>query len=133
MRFMRIRDRFRVSESGSVAIEFGIVGLLVIVLCIGTVEFGRALYLANELSYAADRGTRLVLLNPAVSDTDVKAEVRANLRLANTDGLEISISRNIVDSVTIRSLNVSLPLKLLIPAFSLAELRLTTERKVPIP
>jgi len=129
---MKTVQHLRSSESGAVAIEFAFVGLFVLVLCIGTVEFGRALYLASELSYAADRGTRLVLMNPQVSDAALAAEVRAHLRLANTNGLEVLTRSTVVDSQITRSLSVSLPVSLLIPTYSLPAFRLEIERKVPI-
>lgn len=126
-------DRYAQDEVGSTAVEFAIIGLLAIVLCVGTLEIGRALHLANELAYAADRGTRLVLLNPLVSDAEVVAEVRAHLRLANTDGLEILTSRDTSTLSAERALSVSLPLTLLIPAYSLETFRVSVERKVPAP
>ena len=116
-------------EAGSTAVEFAIIGLLAIVLCVGTLEFGRALHLANELSFAADRGARLVLLNPAVSDADVVAEVRASLGLANTDGLEILTSSS--GTPTVRGLSVSLPLTLMVPNVRPEGFRVSVRRQVP--
>jgi len=124
--------RFHHDQSGTTAVEFAIVGLLAILLCVGMVEFGRALHLANELSYAADRGTRLLLLNPEISDQDVVAEVRAHLRLANTDGLVILTSNVTTGSQTARGLSLSIPLTLLIPTFRVQGLRVGVERNVPM-
>ncbi|MFN4099536.1 MAG: TadE/TadG family type IV pilus assembly protein [Pararhodobacter sp.] len=125
--------RFLRDESGSTAVEFGMIGLLVIVLCVATLEFGRALHLTNELAFAADRGSRLVLLNPDVPDADVVAEVRANLRMANTAGLEILTSRESHGAQATRGLSVSLPLTLLIPTPRLQNFRLSVQRRVPAP
>ncbi|MCC5986154.1 MAG: pilus assembly protein [Pararhodobacter sp.] len=122
-----IQRRWR-DEAGAAAVEFSIVGLLAIVLCVGTVEFGRALHIANELSFAADRGARLVLLDPQVSDEQVVAEIRNNLGLANSDGLEILTSNG---SPTARGLSVSLPLTLIIPTFGTAGFRVSVQRMVP--
>lgn len=90
---MKAVKRFWRDNLGATAVEFAFIGLFAIVLCVATLEFGRIFYLTNELGYAADRGTRLVLLNPQISDADVIAEVQAHLRLANTDGLEILTSQ----------------------------------------
>lgn len=121
------------NEAGSTAVEFATVGLLAIVLCLSILEVGRALHLANELSFAADRGTRLVLLNPEVSDADVEAEVRAHLRMANIDGLVIVTTHNTLDPQTTRVLSVSLPLTLFIPTYPFQSFRVSVERKVPTP
>jgi len=128
---MKVIKRDWRDESGSAAVEFAIVGLLAIVLCVAIVEFGRALHLANELAYAADWGTRLVLLNPQVTDADVVAEVRAHLFLANTEGLEILTSHSSINSSAARGLSVSLPLTLLIPTYRLEGFRVSVERMVP--
>lgn len=119
------------SETGSTAVEFAFIGLVVIVLSIATLEIGRALHLSNELSFAADHGTRLVLLNPDATDTEVEAEVRSHLRLANTEGLEIITSHNSLDAQPTRGLHISLPVELLIPASRLPGFRLTVERRIP--
>lgn len=131
MNAMASAKRYWREQSGSTAVEFAIIGLFVIVLCVGTVEFGRALHLANELAYAADRGARLVLLDPQVTDSELEAEVRAHLRLADTEGLVITASQDGVASQITRGLTVSLPLTLFIPAFRVQGFRVSVERLVP--
>jgi Flp pilus assembly protein TadG len=118
---------------GATAVEFAFIGLFAIVLCIATLEFGRVFYLTNELGYAADRGTRLVLLNPQISDAEVIAEVQAHLRLANTDGLEIVTSQSNTSPGGTRSLSISLPLALLIPTYRPEGFRVSVQREVPAP
>ena len=127
-----IRRHWR-DESGATAVEFSIVGLLAIVLCVGTLELGRALHVANELSFALDRGVRLIHLNPQVSDEEVRAEIRANLGLANATGLEILTSHDSSGASPVRDLSVSLPLTLIIPALGSRDLRVRVERMVPTP
>ena len=54
---MTCRAQFRRSvrcDSGVTAIEFAFVGLLAISLILGIIEFGRALFIRNELAFAAD-------------------------------------------------------------------------------
>lgn len=120
-------------DGGSVAVEAAIVGLAAIVLCIATVEIGRALYLANELAFAADQGARLVLLNPQVSDAEVEAEVLANLWLASNGDLDIRISEVSIGAATMRRLSITLPLSLLVPTFRRDRFRVGVERQVQTP
>jgi Flp pilus assembly protein TadG len=128
---MKAFKQFWRDTLGATAVEFAFIGLFAIVLCVATLEFGRIFYLTNELGYAADRGTRLVLLNPQISDADVIAEVQAHLRLANTDGLEILTSQIDTSPGTSRSLSISLPVALLIPNFRPEGFRVSVQREVP--
>lgn len=128
---MRLIRYFLRNEAGTAAVEFAFIGLLAIVLCVATVEFGRALHLANELSFAADKGSRLILIRPDVTDAEVVAEVQSNLQLANADGLEILTSQVNENGASARRLSVSLPLVLLIPTFRLENFRVSVERMVP--
>ena len=63
----RARD-FVGHEDGAAAVEFAIIGLLLILVSVGTIEVGRALWLYNELAYAADHAARLVMINPGATD-----------------------------------------------------------------
>ena len=51
-------------EAGTAAVEFAIISMVFISLCVGIVDFGRTLYVKNQLSFLADQATRTVLVNP---------------------------------------------------------------------
>jgi len=87
---MRARgDAFWRCERGTAAVEFAIIALVLVSLLVAVVDFGRTLYVKNQLSYLADQATRMVLLNPAISDATLETELRAlpglYLDVADTD------------------------------------------------
>ena len=56
---------FRRCQSGAAAIEFAIIALVLVMVCLGVIELGRALFLRNELSFAADFAARKILTDKA--------------------------------------------------------------------
>src|SRR5688500_18536323 len=103
---------WRRCEKGGAAIEFAIVSLAVILLGLGTLEFGRALQMRNELSFAADVGVREVLRDDGISDDALKAKVRAAFRSPNPDLLAVTVGTETVDGVQFRTLAVTYPVTL---------------------
>ena len=124
--------RMRRCERGTTAIEFAIVGFVMILVCIGVIEFGRGLQMRNELAFAADLGARKVLTDSTISDTDLETALRAGLTVSDPDLLEVTIGAATVNAVQFRSITLSYPLTLLVPGLSGDALRLSLERRVPV-
>jgi len=62
-------------ESGAVAIEFGFIGLILIMFTFGLIEFGRAYYVQNKLSHAVDAAARLILTKADTPDQSLRDEI----------------------------------------------------------
>ena len=56
------KRRFGLMSRGSTAVEFALICLPFVGVALGILEFGRALYVRNNLSFAADRAARMVLI-----------------------------------------------------------------------
>jgi Flp pilus assembly protein TadG len=54
----------RRADNGTTTVEFAIVGLLLMVVVFGVIEFGRALFVMNTLTEATRRGARLAAVCP---------------------------------------------------------------------
>jgi len=54
----------RRTDNGTTTVEFAIVGLLVMVVVFGVIEFGRALFVMNTLTEATRRGARMAAVCP---------------------------------------------------------------------
>lgn len=119
--------------AGVAAIEFAMVGLLVISLLLGTFEFGRALYIRNQLAFVADIATRKVLLNPPATSGDIEA-LEAAIRDAITfdhGALEVVLGLPSADGlmpITLRQ-----PLTLLVPDLYQKNITLSVDRLIPLP
>jgi hypothetical protein len=132
---MRPHARFqRISccASGTAAIEFAMVGILVVSLVLGIFEFGRALLVRNQLAYAADVSTRQILLNPprTVHDLERLESTIRSLMTVDQSGLEIELDLPSVDGIVPIALRQNL--RLMVPGLSGKKVAITINRKVPL-
>jgi Flp pilus assembly protein TadG len=118
-------------ERGAAAIEFAFVSMAVIMLGLGTLEFGRALHLHNELSFAVDVGVREVLRDDSISEDALKAKVRAAFDAPYPDLLAITVGTETVDGVQFRTLVLTYPVTLLVPVIA-DDIVLNVERRAPL-
>ena len=130
---MTIRRKFRLArcESGGVAIEFAVISSLLIFGCTATLEFGRALYLRNQLSYAADTAERQMLLQSDISENAIMSTVRSSFS-GDPAGLTITLSQETIDGVKFRTLTLRYPLALLVPFRPDAGVILGVDRRTPV-
>lgn len=119
-------------ERGTVAIEFALVGLVAITLFLGIIEFGRVLYLRNEMSYAVDRGARLILTNPAATNSQVEALIRQATRFGTSASLLVNLDSSSVNGLPFRTVLVSYPVTLIIPGLTNKSFVLKIDRLVPL-
>lgn len=73
---MRLPRRLARCEKGAAAVEFAFIGMLLILGTVGTIEVGRALFMMNELAYAADRAARVVMLKFDIPESELTEAVR---------------------------------------------------------
>ena len=118
-------------QAGTAAIEFSIIGLVLISLCIATVDFGRTLYVKNQLSLLADEAARKVLLNPSVTDSQLENELRGDFDAGDPNDLTVTLSTQTISGSSFRVLDVDFPMTLFIPNLASATLNLNVSRRVP--
>lgn len=120
-------------EDGAAAIEFAIIGLLLIVVSIGTIEIGRALFLFNELAHAADRAARLILINPTISDEDLRNQVRDEELLTGLSPADLAvIPGEVLDSgISFRTVRLAYPFTPMVSGLTIGSFTISTDRRVP--
>ena len=111
---MKRRTSLNGCESGAVAVEFAIVGGILISAMVGVIEFGQILYVRNELSQAADRGAREMLVCPGVPKPDLEALVRGAFS-GTHESLVFTDVDKIVQGLNFREISVSYPVTVSIP------------------
>ncbi len=118
--------------SGVTAIEFALVGLLVISLILGIFEFGRALFLRNQLAFAADIATRKILLAPPSTNNDledIEAAIRSSITFDQSD-LEVDVGLPVGGVVP---LALRQDLILLVPDLYQKGITLSVQRRIRLP
>jgi hypothetical protein len=119
------------SEDGGVAIEFAIIGTLLVFGSIACLELARALYLRGEMTYAADVAERQVLMDPEASDSTIESAVRSAFR-GNRNLLTIDVGEETIDGMTFRTLSLDYPASLVAPTITTRDLGLAVSRRTPI-
>ena len=128
----RIVRRFGRCRSGSTAIEFAIVGLLMVLMAFAVIDFGRALYVRHQVAYASDVASRMLLMNPGASSGAVESAVRAAFAGPDPERLQVTVVGSSVSGVDYRDFTVVFPLQLRIPGMTATILDLTVARRVPL-
>lgn len=120
-------------ENGAAAVEFALIGMLLILVSIGTIEIGRALFIFNELAHAADRAARAILIDPDISDADLAEQVRdEDLLTGLTPDLVTVTPGAVVDSgITFRTVRLAYPFTPMVSGLTIGSFTMTTDRRVP--
>ncbi|MRX51763.1 hypothetical protein GI374_15285 [Paracoccus sp. S-4012] len=119
--------------SGAAAIEFAMIGLLVISLILGIFELGRAMFLRNQLAFAADVAARRVLLDPSAASGDLEqlaATIRESIPFEQT---ELQVELELTSSGEILSITLRRPVTLLVPDVYPHSITLSVERIIALP
>jgi hypothetical protein len=119
----------RVDERGAAAIEFAMGAMIFLVLTIGILEFGRALYLRNSLGYAADVATRAALVNGKITESEIRTKIYEVFE-QNDDELTVTLSSETAGGQAFRVVSLSYPMRLLIPLPSLDTIALGVDRRM---
>lgn len=118
--------------SGAAAIEFAMIGLLLISLLLGVFEFGHALFLRNQLALAADIATRQVLLDPPETSSDLE-HLEAAIRSSITfDQGRLQVELGLPSEEGIMPITLRHPLTLLVPDLFHKNITLSVDRRIPL-
>lgn len=118
-------------ERGAAAVEFAIISMVLISLCVGIVDFGRTLYVKNQLAFLADQATRSVLVNPAITNAQLQATLEADFNAGDPDDLAVNIAAETVAGTSFRVITISYPMTLFIPNLTSKNISLDVTRRVP--
>jgi hypothetical protein len=121
------------SNSGAAAIEFAIVVWALVFVCLGVLEFGRALHVRNELSFAADHAARMILTDPLVTNSKLEEKVRDAISGSEPAGFSVIFGdvETDADGLRSRTMLIEYPFSLLIPTLS-DTITLSVSRRVPV-
>jgi len=116
---------------GTAAIEFAIIASVLVTLMVGGVDFGRTLYIKNQLSFLADKAARAVLISPGISDATLTADLKADFAAGDPAGLTVTVAAETIGTDSFRVLTVSYPVTLFVPGLDSNALTLDIRRRIP--
>lgn len=124
--------RLRLCNSGSVAIEFAFIAIPLIMVMLGCIEFGRALYLLNRMSHAVDVAERKIFIHKNVLSGELEESIRGSMSGVQPSLLEVTIGAEDVDKVNFRTIKVTYPVMLLVPGIADGAITLSVDRRTPL-
>ena len=119
-------------QHGASAVEFSIVGSLAIALVLGIIELGWALQIRNDMSQAADKAARFVLLTPDASDSAFEAKVYSALAEYDAERIDVEVGEMTVGTTEFRTLSVEYELAISVPGFPVTAVTLSQSRRIPV-
>ncbi len=83
---------WRRCESGATAVELALIMPMFVALVFGIFNYGWAIYCGNEVRYAVQRASRLLVADPNTSLNDLRAAVAERLNGADIDDINLTMS-----------------------------------------
>ena len=119
-----------VSTRGAAAVEFAIISGVLIMLLVGILDLGRALWVQNQISFLADQAVRRVLIDPAISEAELAEELRGDFKGGDPVALGIGVTTESTGDGSYRVVSIDFPFTLLVPHLA-GEITLGVTRRVP--
>jgi Flp pilus assembly protein TadG len=117
------------NEQGLSSIEFAIVGGLLFMILLTTLDFGRVLAARNEISHALGRATRVVNLSPETTPEQVQDLLEGYLAGYESTDLQVEIDE--ISGTSYMRVSVSFPFHSSLP-FRPDEILLTVSTLAPM-
>lgn len=112
---MRRAVGFLLDRRGAAALEFALVGLPLLFLILGLIEFGRALYVKSAIIEAIDRAQRIVMIDPDTSSPALEGDIRSILDKLAAEKLTVGDRMETISGADYRLLSVDYDMTLFVP------------------
>jgi Flp pilus assembly protein TadG len=87
-----MRRRFAGDRSGGAALEFALLGPVVLLFMIGFFQVAWAMYCASSVRYGLHNSARALVLNPAMSQSDFQTLVRSAVTPLAAQDVTVTLS-----------------------------------------
>lgn len=124
--------RFLRDETGATAVEFAIVGVIFVILCMGLIDFGRNFDMQGRLGHAADAAARVLFLDKTATEAQVAARIQAGFPALGFDKMTLTLTNVTIAGKPYRRVTLSMPLRFLTPGFLRRGGTTTVQRTVPV-
>jgi Flp pilus assembly protein TadG len=85
--------RFGGDRSGGAALEFALLGPVVLMFLIGFFQVAWAMYCASTVRYALHNGARALVLNPAMTQSDFQSLVTSQVTPLAQENVSVSLTK----------------------------------------
>jgi Flp pilus assembly protein TadG len=99
--------KFMGCRKGSVAVEFALIIPVALMIFIGIIEVGRAMWVRASLQFVAEEGARYMMVHQNASDAELLAFALDKLVGVNPASVDLSFDRETVDSTDFVTINAT--------------------------
>ena len=99
--------KFTGCRKGSVAVEFALIIPVALMILIGIVEVGRAMWVRASLQFVAEEGARYMMVHQNASDADLSAFALEKLVGIDPASVELSLVRETLDGTDFVTINAT--------------------------
>jgi len=128
----RLGFSFLRDQRGVTAIEFAITLPLLLLIVLGTLEFGRALKARNEMSHALSRVVRVINLDSNKTTEDIAEILGTYLADYGSEDLDVNVLSTAISGTDYMRISVGFPFHTIIPFSSVSTVTLDVDTLAPV-
>ncbi len=135
LRFLnRVLRRLGGCRRGATAVEFGILLPIYLIMVLGVVEVGRALWIKSSLQFACEEAARYAIVNTSATTTTVEeyALTRLTNTGINTTGVTFTAAQDTVGSVNFMTISGTYNFTVLVELVPMPDVTLNAKSRVPL-
>ncbi|HLO77311.1 MAG TPA: TadE/TadG family type IV pilus assembly protein [Magnetospirillum sp.] len=88
--------------TGAMAVEFALLLPVLLLMLTGILEFGRAMWIRQDMQFAVEEAARYALANDTASVTAISAKVSARLGAVGPAGVPMTVTTTVdADAITV--------------------------------
>lgn len=132
--FWPVSLRLWTAKRGASAVEFAMVAPIFLIMSMGVVEMGRAMFIKSALQFAVEETARYAIVTSTATTSDLETYAATSLSNSGTNvsGATFSVTQEIADSRTYMSIVATYSFTVIIPIVSLPDMTLNAKSRVPI-
>lgn len=120
------------SRRGAAAVEFGLIAPILLLVLVGTIEAGRAIWTRNALQFAAEEAARFSMVNRAADDVDIRRQALDCLPGLDPTMVEVAVVRESVNGTDFVRIELEVNLAWIAPLLPGGPMRLSGSSRVPL-
>ena len=119
-------------QGGATAVEFAIIAPVFLVMVLGTVELGRAMWIKASIQYAVEETTRYAMVNTGTSMSDLQTYAGTQLIGVEEADVTFVAQTESADGSSFVSITGSHNFSVLVPIVPLPDVTLSAKSRVPL-
>jgi Flp pilus assembly protein TadG len=124
--------KFMGCRKGSVAVEFALIIPVALMIFLGIVEVGRAMWVRTSLQFVAEEGARYMMVHQNAPDAELSAFALSKLVGVDPASVDLSLDRETVDGTDFVTINATFQFQYVVSLIGGEPFVLTGSSRAPL-